>query len=180
MTNGGNIEGTSAEESGGSSPRPVLLKFWDQYYHAGNIKLAVVGKAPLDALQKTVESTFGGVRSGSSIKTDEAEIEPVPTTKKSIFETENKGGVPAFSPEYLGVIKEVIPVIETRQIKILFATPPIDDPLMESSKPQRVISHLLGHESPGSLHSVLNEEGLINALNTGSKYEMFEFAILES
>ncbi len=34
-------------------------------------------------------------------------------------------------------------------------------------QPEHYISHLIGHEGPGSLHSVLREKGLCNSLTAG-------------
>ena len=170
LTNGGDIKGKSAEESGGSSPRTDLLNFWEKYYHSNNIKLAIVGKASLDALQQTVEDTFGGVRSKDNIEKENDIIGTSANGSESMFVTENKVKYPAFTSSHLGVIKEVVPVLETRSIKFLFSTPPITDPLMKDARPQRVISHLLGHEAPGSLHSLLNDEGFINGLSSGRKF----------
>lgn len=177
LTNGGDIKGKSAEDSGGSSPRTELLSFWDKYYHSNNIKLAVVGKASLDALQQTVEDTFGNVRTEDKIEKENDIIGTTANGNESIFVTENRVKNPAFTSNNLGIIKEVVPVLETRSIKLLFSTPPITDPLMKDARPQRVISHLLGHEAPGSLHSLLNDEGLINGLSSGLGVDTEDFSL---
>eukprot|EP00984_Skeletonema_dohrnii_P009084 scaffold3424_cov111-Skeletonema_dohrnii-CCMP3373.AAC.6 len=68
LTDGGDPELKGEEEEsldffgGGSSPREALVQFWTDKYHAGNIRLCVVGRASLDELQKTVEQAFGDVR----------------------------------------------------------------------------------------------------------------------
>ena len=52
-----------------------------------------------------------------------------------------------------------------------FATPPINDLTMKDTRTQRVLSHFLGYESPGSLHALLLDEGLIN---DGEEDNLFE------
>ena len=73
----------------------------------------------------------------------------------------NKQGEPvrAFDVQQFGMIRETIPLLESRSIKVSFAAPPLDDPLLKESRPYRVFSHILGHESPGSLHALLNNKG---------------------
>jgi len=143
LTNGGNLTiGTR-----GSSPRDELIQFWERFYVAENMRLCVVGRCTLDVLQEGVEQYFKGVRSDESFL-------------KSVY------GVKAFDRERLGIWRETIPLVEMRSIKILFAAPSMDTELMNKYKPFNVISHLLGHESPGSLHAILLEEGLINELSS--------------
>ena len=164
LTSGGNITGHDAVQSGGSSPRADLIKFWEDNYVAEKMRVAVVGRATLDELQKVVEKTFAGVRSSHK------EIE-VKETSDSLFKTEHANYGPAFGPSQLGIVREVVPIIESRAIKLYFATPPVDDPAMKDSRPHRVLGHLIGHENPGSLHSLLLEEGLINGLSSGGKFK---------
>ena len=170
LTNGGNIEGKDAVSSGGSSPRDDLIEFWKKHYVAENMKLCVVGKASLDELQKSVEETFAEVRS----KTTDEE-----TDKNTNFDGKNdnlfskehsKYGIPGFGSSETGVVREVIPLAEVRSIRFHFATPPMDDEALTETRPFRVLSHLLGHESPGSLNELLLEEGLVNGLSSGGEF----------
>jgi len=172
LTNGGNITGTDAASSGGTSPRDDLLKFWEENYVAENMKLCVVGKAGLDQLQETVEKSFSDVRTKLNA------VAHKKINDDNIFSTENsKYGIAAFGPEELGILREYIPVLEARTIKIMFAVPPSDDPVMKEYRPDRVLSHLIGHESPGSLHELLLEEGLINNLSSGTGVNTGDFSL---
>lgn len=158
------------------SPIPELKKFWETYYKTSNIRLAVAGQASLDALQKTVEETFGALPYSNDPPRHEGKVNP----KSTIFPREHANydpENPAFGKEQLGKFREVIPLLETRTIKLVFATPPIDDPVLQKSKPQRVISHLLGHESPGSLHSLLNDMGYVTSLSTGTGLDTSDFSL---
>lgn len=186
LTNGGNITGTDAVSSGGSSPRDDLVQFWETKYVAENMKLCVVGKASLDELQQTVEASFADVRSKVMLNTsqDDNQVADVDddaasdSVSNKIFKTENsKFGISAFGPDQLGIVREYIPVVETRIMKLLFAVPPSDDPLIKEYRPDRVLSHLIGHESPGSLHALLSEEGMIEDLSSGAGVNTADFSL---
>jgi len=205
LTNGGDASLEKEEEKegeveriafgGGSSPRTALVDFWTEKYHAGNIRLCVVGRASLDDLQKTVEKTFGGVRppppgfvangivdqikAGMLKKPTEAGSHMTDSEGNFVFQTEGSTYSPAvaFGPEQLGLIREVVPLVESRTLKIFSRVPPSDDPVMASSHPFRVLSHLLGHESPGSLHHLLEEEGWINSLASGTGISCSDFSL---
>lgn len=175
---------------GGTSPRDDLVKFWTDKYHSGNIRLCVVGRASLDDLQKTVESAFGAVRPPPSGFVANGIMDKVKAGMLNhdhlrdengnfIFQTEHSTYSPnvAFGPEELGVVREVVPLVESRTLKIFSAVPPLDDPVLCESRPFRVLSHLVGHESPGSLHHLLMEEGWINSLASGTGISTTDFCL---
>jgi insulysin len=142
LTDGGvlkaNDEKDEEEESsgakifgGGSSPREDLIRFWTDKYHAGNLRLCVVGRASLDDLQRTVEKTFGPVRSpppgfipngiidqvkAGMLKMSEEEGSHLRDQNGDfVFQTEHRTySKVAFGPDQLGLIREVIPLIESR------------------------------------------------------------------
>ena len=96
-----------------------------------------------------------------------------------VFQTEHSTyplGV-AFGAGELGLVREVLPLVESRTIKIFSASPPLDDPVLRESRPERVLSHLVGHESPGSLHHLLVEEGWINGLSSGTGVDTTDFSL---
>ena len=171
LTNGGNITGDDAVSSGGSSPVPALKEFWSTKYVAENMKVCVVSRGSLDNIQKEVEMAFAGVRS-SGVEFVPKEVDP-----SVVFQKEHSKYGVAFGKKEMGWIREYVPLVEQRSIKLLFATPPNDDPVIEENRPDRVLSHLLGHEAPGSLHSLLLEEGLINDLSSGSGISSSDFSL---
>lgn len=200
LTNGGDDSLKDEEEKvdffgGGSSPRESLIKFWTDKYHAGNLRLCVVGRASLDDLQKTVEHSFAPVRSPPAefvangiVDQIKAGILKLPEEAGShmrdengdfVFQTEHSTYAPnvAFGPDQLGLIREVVPLVESRTLKIFSAVPPMDDPVLRGSRPFRVLSHLVGHESPGSLHHLLMEEGWINSLASGTGISATDFSL---
>lgn len=180
---------------GGSSPRDALVEFWTEKYHSGNIRLCVVGRASLDDLQKTVEDAFGTVRPPPSnfvangiVDQVKAGVLKLPNEGEShmrdenddfVFQTEHSTYSPniAFGTEQLGLVREVIPLVESRTLKIFSSVPPSDDPVLRESQPFRVLSHLVGHESPGSLHHLLMEEGWINSLASGTGISTSDFCL---
>jgi len=186
---------TAVEFGGGSSPREDLIKFWTDKYHAGNLRLCVVGRASLDDLQKTVEQAFGGVRppppgfvangimdrihAGKLQLPSPGESHPKDEHGEFVFLTEHStyGPSVAFGPDQLGLIREVVPLVESRSVKIFSAVPPTDDPVLRESRPFQVLSHLVGHESPGSLHHLLMEEGWINSLSSGIGISCSDFCL---
>ncbi|KAL9185105.1 hypothetical protein ACHAXT_002882, partial [Thalassiosira profunda] len=201
LTDGGDAdlkdqEGQEAVDfGGGTSPRDDLLTFWTDKYHAGNLRLCVVGRASLDDLQKTVEKAFGDVRppppnfvangimdrlrTGSLKLATEEGSHLRDANGDFVFQTEHSTYSPnvAFGPEQLGLIREVIPLVESRTLKIFSSVPPLDDPVLRESRPFRVLSHLVGHESPGSLHHLLMEEGWVNSLASGTGIATTDFCL---
>jgi insulysin len=157
-------------------PREELLselhRFWEDYYQSYNMRLTVVGHASLDALQRTVEETFG------QVPFSEGQHRRIKSVEGQMFERENAlYNVKAFPSDRLGVWHQVVPLTETRSLKVHFAVPPLDDPLIQKSKPHRLLSHLLGHESPGSLHALLNEEGYVRSLSSGVSIDTHDFGL---
>jgi insulysin len=192
---GGVVGSSTTLFGGGTSPRDDLVKFWTEKYHAGNLRLCVVGRASLDDLQRTVEGSFGAVRppppdfvangiidranAGTLILPGEGEHRVRDDGGNLVFQTEHSTYSPnvAFGREELGLVREVIPLVESRTIKIFSACPPLDDPVLRESRPFRVLSHLVGHESPGSLHHLLMEEGWINGLSSGTGVSTTDFCL---
>jgi insulysin len=150
-----------------------LQQFWNDYYQTRNLRLAVAGHGSLDALQSMVEETFGQIQYSDGPQRH-TKINP-----NQVFVRENVAydGITAFGTDQLGIIRHTIPITETRTIKIMFATPPLDDPALRPSKPYRSISHFLGHESPGSLHSLLNDDGLLTSLTSSMALGTTDFSL---
>lgn len=167
----GNYETLSSK----GSPVGELKRFWETYYTTSNMRLAVVGSSTLDALQKTVEETFGSIPYSNNPPRRE-KVNPKATIfprEDAVYDPEN----PAFGKDQLGKIREVIPLLESRTLRVQFRTPPMEDPVLKKSKPHRVLSHLLGHESPGSLHHLLNERGYITGLTSGAALDASDFSM---
>jgi insulysin len=174
LTQGGKIVNATHSEGVGSLPIDDLLEFWKAYYQTYNLRLSVVGKASLDSLQKTVEETFGSLPPSEGLPRRQKLKDADVIYKKEYAQYD---APPAFGPAQLKKIRYVVPLVETRSIKLYFATPPLDDPLLKQSRPYRVLSHLLGHEAPGSLHCLLNDEGLLTGLSSGVGIDSCDFSL---
>eukprot|EP01090_Pellita_catalonica_P013689 TRINITY_DN3308_c0_g1_i2.p1 TRINITY_DN3308_c0_g1~~TRINITY_DN3308_c0_g1_i2.p1 ORF type:complete len:962 (-),score=160.08 TRINITY_DN3308_c0_g1_i2:14-2899(-) len=122
----------------GINVRDSLLKFHAQYYSANVMKLCVVGKEPLDTLQEWVVSMFSGIKNTERAKYAKMEE-------------------PCFSSKELGFQYSIVPVKDMRTVTIVFPIPSMDDKY--DCKPNRYISHLIGHEGEGSILSYLRQKG---------------------
>lgn len=183
-TNSDDDDGAAdASESDLTPNKERLLReldvFWKTYYQTYNLRLAVVGHGSLDALQQTVEETFGALPASQGAP---RRVKTSTQAPDAVFQREHAvyGGIPAFGPSQVGVLRQVIPVTEMRTLKVYFATPPLDDPALKRSKPYRTLSHLLGHESPGSLHDLLSEQpggAWISSLSSGIGIDTSDFSL---
>ncbi|GKY95848.1 hypothetical protein MPSEU_000545400 [Mayamaea pseudoterrestris] len=150
-----------------------LHTFWKTYYQTFNLRLSVVGHGSLDALQATVEETFGALAPSSETSRRNGASLP-----NQLFQRENAVyQTPAYTPAQLGTMRRILPLTEMRSIKLLFPTPPLDDPALDASKPYRTLSHVLGHEAPGSLHALLNSLGYIQGLSSGVAIDTSDFSL---
>lgn len=126
--------------------REELLAFYEQYYSADQMALALTGRASLDELEAWAREYFG----------------PVP----------NRGRKPVrFSPDYLPEkpalrLLRVAAVKDERQISLEFPLP--STVRHWQSKPDVLLGFILGYEGEGSLLSHLKNEGLATALAAGS------------
>ncbi len=129
--------------------REDLLAFYQRYYSSDLMTLVVLGREPLDELQKLVRERFKAVpRRKVSL----------PETYPPLFE---KGGLP--------LRVEIEPEKEIRRLSLLFPMPANDEVL--THKPLHYISHLLGHEGEGSLLSLLKDLGWAEGLVAGRRQQ---------
>ena len=126
----------------GVDTRQGLLDFHGRYYSANVSKLVVLGRESLDELQALVEAKFEGyVNQDVSVP---------------VF------GTDALGPG-LGKVYRVVPVKELRSMTILWALPCAQHAYR--TKPERVLSHLIGHEGEGSILQLLKSKGCSSAHN---------------
>lgn len=152
-----------------------LEKFWSLYYKTFNLRLTIVGHGSLDALQQTVVETFG------QLPYSEGKLRHTRDLPGQIFTREGAVyGVDAFDKDaQMGKVRKVIPITETRNVKVYFKTPPTSDSKLKRSKPYAAISHVLGHEGPGSLHALLNEMDYISSLSSGPAVDTSDFSLFQ-
>ncbi|KAK5085689.1 metalloprotease [Lithohypha guttulata] len=134
-------------ESRGVQIRQEFIKFYEKHYSANRMKLVVLGKEPLDELESWVVGLFSNVKN-----------KDLPENRWD--------GVQPLAKEQLQTEIFAKPVMESRALEISF--PYQDEEGMYETKPSRYLSHLIGHEGPGSVLAYLKEQGLANSLSAGA------------
>ena len=142
----GNSETLKDDPAKGIVVRDSLLKFHAEFYSASVMTLCMYGVESLDDLQELAVTCFSGIKNtGIS-----APVFP---------------GAP-YAPASLGRELHVVPIKDSRSLDFCFPLPPILEHW--SSKPVNYISHLLGHESAGSVIALLKAKNLGNDLFAGT------------
>lgn len=139
----GSLETLADRES--SSIRDELIQFYDAYYSANIMRLAVLGNESLDELEALVTPMFSAVPNKEFVHT---EIE-----------------APLFVEGSLPTLVQVQPLATLRELEVAFPIPDYRDNYR--SKPVSYIGNLVGHEGKGSLLSLLKAEGLAESLGAG-------------
>ena len=126
--------------------RKEFILFHDKNYSANRMKLVVLGKESLDELETWVGYLFAGVHNKN-------------------LPQKRWDGLQPYSKEDLLTQIFAKPVMDQRYLEISFPYQDEDD--MYETQPSRYISHLIGHEGPGSILSYVKAKGWANALSSG-------------
>ncbi|KAK4939060.1 metalloprotease, partial [Elasticomyces elasticus] len=126
--------------------RDRFMHFYDEHYSANRMKLVVLGRESLDELQGWVEEHFSEVRDQNlpQLRWDDAA---------------------PYSDAELGTQIFAKPVMDQRMLDIYFLYP--DEENLYKSQPGKYISHLIGHEGPGSVLAYIKAKGWANGLGSG-------------
>ena len=135
-------------EASGINVREKFMEFHDKHYSANRMKLVVLGREPLDLLEKWVIELF------------------TPVINKSLTPNRWEDQAP-FRDSDLGMICFAKPVMDSRELSFCF--PFLDEEHLYESQPSRYISHLVGHEGPGSIMAYIKSKGWANSLSAGSQ-----------
>jgi insulysin len=127
--------------------RDAFINFYETHYSANRMKLAVLGKESLDELQSWVREMFSAVPNQDLPKL-------------------SWNDVPLYTDVDLGVQVSFKPVMDQRSLDIYFPYP--DEEELWASHPGRYISHLIGHEGPGSILAYIKEKGWATSLSAGA------------
>lgn len=114
-----------------------LQTFFREHYVGSNMSLAVYGPQDIATLESWVKNYFNGVR---NVKTEPA-----------VFTMDQ------FAQSKLPMLVEIKPRRDMRRLQLEF--PIAGTAEHYATKPTQFISHLLGHESTGSLLSILKTNG---------------------
>jgi insulysin len=126
--------------------RDEFMKFHAQHYSANRMKLVVLGRENLDTLEQWVEEIFSQVRNKDLPRKRWDDI-PVYTENELLTETFSR------------------PVFESRSLELSFLYR--DEESFYESHPSRYLSHLIGHEGPGSILAYIKAKGWANGLGAG-------------
>jgi len=142
----------------GINVRDELLKFHKTYYSANLMKLAVLGREPLDTLEKWVREIFEAVPNKN--------VKPI-----------DFSSIPPFNADKLSVEQWIVPVKDIRSVKLLWPLPPQYQHYYE--KPTQYLSHLLGHEGNESIFALIKKKGWANRLEAGTFMKHKDFEIFK-
>ncbi|KAI7162683.1 putative metalloprotease [Hortaea werneckii] len=127
--------------------RDEFIGFYEKNYSANRMKLAVLGRESLDELESWVTELFSDVKN-----------QKLPQMRWD--------GIPILGAEEVQTQIFTKPVMDQRNLDIYFGYPDEEDAW--DSKPGRYLSHLIGHEGPGSILAYLKSKGWANALSAGA------------
>ncbi|XP_045541115.1 insulin-degrading enzyme [Papilio machaon] len=141
----------------GIDVRKELLKFHHTWYSSNIMTFAVVGKESLDELEAMVVPLFSAI--------EDRDVTPPAWPQHP------------FPPSRCRKRAYCLPVKDLRSLSIEF---PIPDYLKHyKSGPIYYLSHLLGHEGPGSLLAALKDKGWVDSLEGGGRTGARGFGFFE-
>ena len=175
----GNSDTIKDDPITGVSVREALLAFHAKFYSADVMKLAVVGKESLEVRRlrkkaiKIRKKYSNANQHQHQHRTFAQELEKMVVESFSDIPNKNIGnpvfpGEPYTSKE-LRKSLEVVPIKENRSLDLAFPLCSIRE--FYKSKPASYISHLIGHESAGSIISYLKKKNWANDLWGGGMDE---------
>ncbi|KAJ1919301.1 metalloprotease [Mycoemilia scoparia] len=144
-------------ESRGVSLRDVLLQFYNRYYSAEMMKLAIVCSSSLDQMTESVVAKFSGV-----INKGHTVPESSNNSNSKTEGDDDKSDVIAFRPQELGRLIRYKTIRKQYTLKITFPT--FDSSKYYASKPYIYISHLLVHRGKTSLFAYLDSKNWVNSI----------------
>jgi len=146
---------TTLPQKYGVNTRDKLIQFHDSYYSSNTGKLAIIGSETLDQLQDVTVSLFAPVLNKNR---------QIPTFPSDALDHQTYG------KQY-----KIVPIKDSRTLTLLWQMPPML--LLYKKKPHHMLSHLIGHESRGSILSLLKKKGWANALASGLNQSTTSFSI---
>ena len=131
----------------GINVRDELLKFHSENYSSNIMCLSILSNESLDKMTEWTVELFSEVKNKNL---------PKPIYTSSPFD----------SPNYIGKLYHVKPITQMRNLQITFPIPATAQ--YWEYLPSHYLSHLIGHESKGSLLYNFKEKGWANDLSSGA------------
>ncbi|KIK90629.1 hypothetical protein PAXRUDRAFT_831530 [Paxillus rubicundulus Ve08.2h10] len=153
---------SEAEADGGTVGRETrrrLVEWWSEEYCASRMKVCVVARESLDELSDMVSKYFSPILNRGQ--------DPLPIINDH-----------PFGPDEMGTLVSVQTIMSFHAVEISF--PLAWQPPFWKYKPGHFLSHFVGHEGPGSLHSYLKEKGWITSLNAAPQALGRGFALFKA
>ncbi|KAJ7634941.1 Metalloenzyme, LuxS/M16 peptidase-like protein [Roridomyces roridus] len=140
--------GETADDAVGEETRRRLIEWWSKEYCASRMRLCILGDQSLDDLATLASTLFSPILNRGVV--------PLPMLTTS-----------PMGPDQTGTLVAVKTIKTYHALDISF---PVEwqDPLWQH-KPMRFLSHFVGHEGPGSIHSYLKSKGWITSLSSSSQ-----------
>ncbi|RKP06928.1 Metalloenzyme, LuxS/M16 peptidase-like protein [Thamnocephalis sphaerospora] len=136
-------------QKAGIDVRDALLDFHSRHYSANQMKLVILGREPLDQLTRWAVDKFLEIPN-KQLADSPALPHPYDASRQMVRSNQ------LFT----------IPIKDSRKLEITWPFP--DQLSYYRVQPSNYLSHLIGHESAGSILSVLKQRGLANYLSAGS------------
>lgn len=131
----------------GLNLRAEVMKFHQTHYSAGRMALSILGRESLDTLQEWATALFAEVPNNGSAA--------------PVVDGHPYAGMPA-------VLQHAVPIKDVRHVTLTWGLPEERSSPVFRGKPSSYLSHLLGHEGPGSVLSYLKARGWALSLYGGS------------
>ena len=155
----------------GINLRQELVNFYEKYYSANQMNLAVVAPQKISELKKYVSDGFGSIPNRNVVAPENAWAYSVPPFK------EGSSVIPAEKS-----MVEIVPIQELRQVTVtwpvVFASKEERDEF-RLNKPDNFVASLLGHEGVGSLLSYLKGRGWANSLGADTNANLSDLTTFE-
>ncbi|KAF2021275.1 hypothetical protein BU24DRAFT_416934 [Aaosphaeria arxii CBS 175.79] len=126
--------------------RDEFMAFHAKHYSANRMKLVVLGREDLDTLERWVDEIYSPIKNKDLARQRWDDV--------SVY-TENELLTQTFAR----------PVFESRSLELSFLYRDEED--FYETHPSRYLSHLIGHEGPGSILAYIKAKGWANGLGAG-------------
>lgn len=130
----------------GINVRGRFMQFYDKHYSANRMKLVILGREPLDKLESWAADLFACVQNKNLPQNRWEDEEP-------------------YGPDQLLTQYFAKSVMDFHTLTISF--PFIEEELLFESQPSRYLTHLIGHQGPGSIMAYIKSRGWADTLSAG-------------
>ena len=168
----------------------LLRAFYLKHYLPKSMKLVVMVPKPLIEIQKDIENSFGHWENEFPIICSPTPV-PSDTIHSSKLKSQNEYlktmDMPfsLSSSSDIGHLTRIVPLKKGHKLELIWQIPP--QKKLYRTRPCRYLSHLCGHEGPGSLLSGLKRFGLAlevvsgetqESLSSNSVFSMFSISVI--